>query len=1193
MSGGNKAKVYISGDASHLQKVISNVKKEIEGLRKSGKVSDIKIGNIDTKGMSSAASSAGSINMSIGRAALGFASMVGAAYVFVDLMNKAAYAMTKLYKDGLNFKMETDSIKIGLSGMYSMFQSIKDSGGNELNGFDRLRASIALANEDMRKMQILGIQTGATFEEIAKTYQSAIGMGSSLGIQRKELIELSSLFANFSKSIGQQEGMAAQELRAVLSNDIDRNSPIPIIMGWNKGGVNREAYLAALKEGGETFSKYILDSTANMRMAMDLQGQSLSGLFDQAKDIYSQFALTTVQSLSDKLLTNIKPIFDKLFTVDGWDKSIIPLQEALNYLGGEVGERIISLFNNLLNYAIEFGNRWKEGDQTINNMLQTFDMMASVVMSIGSIVGVVFDAMGTGIEKVTKIINDISASSFGLVNNIKLSNVELTNFGNKASEINEKELMVANRREILQSAINALEEQNIAIREKNVTLTQDDLKILNENNAKIADKKLLLENINSEVDATIAKIKEESKLNQSNLEKGKNQLAIAGLLKDEYSIIKLTKEEEVKLTAKINEGMTDMESLALAVKNAFELIKGVLKVMVSVIMVAINLLSTFANNIIRVYDLFQQGPKALGSGFLDALKSNFQDVGKVSVNAFEDVSKDFNEMNKKIEENSTEAYKKSLNTAVNQANAKSTMQRKIDKNPVVNDTNKNLKDVTATAIKNQAAEEPKKTKLKSGGSGKSAEDLAYENARMNETLELNALKRFNDNIRNILNNKNAIYDIYYKNNLMSIQDYYNRKSEVLKEENSAEIEAIDKELAILKNSAFKDENERLNNESKYQDLLLKRVNLLRDIQTKEIAFDLERINALKDYERLVDGIKARVLEAYGKTIEARELNKKIERSQEYEKFRNDPNASSYLKDLYEIQDINDSFNDTLQQMNEIKEQTAEYVNSILKEEELGLIGAFKANNLITEQYALQNKLLDEKASKLEKIAEESGSEELVKKAEKERMILEKSYKNYDTMQKELSKAFNEGLTTAFSDMLLGTKSAKEAMNDFFGNLHKQLLNKALSEAIAMLTNKLFGEDGFGGLAAKAFGASPTSNSNDGGGFLGKLFDSLGSSISGLFGGGGTKRASGGPVEAGKMYMTGETGRELFMPSQSGYVLSASQTRQVLSNNSSNNNGNGVIVNFTVNAKDAESFKNSENQIAARITSILSKANKVN
>ena len=80
----------------------------------------------------------------------------------------------------------------------------------------------------------------------------------------------------------------------------------------------------------------------------------------------------------------------------------------------------------------------------------------------------------------------------------------------------------------------------------------------------------------------------------------------------------------------------------------------------------------------------------------------------------------------------------------------------------------------------------------------------------------------------------------------------------------------------------------------------------------------------------------------------------------------------------------------------------------------------------------------------------------------------------------------------------------------------------------------------------------------------QLVGAISGAITGAFGGGGVtssprpptiRRASGGPVSAGQPYVTGEHGRELFVPKVDGRILSGAQT----SNASRSGGGDGVTV----------------------------------
>ena len=104
---------------------------------------------------------------------------------------------------------------------------------------------------------------------------------------------------------------------------------------------------------------------------------------------------------------------------------------------------------------------------------------------------------------------------------------------------------------------------------------------------------------------------------------------------------------------------------------------------------------------------------------------------------------------------------------------------------------------------------------------------------------------------------------------------------------------------------------------------------------------------------------------------------------------------------------------------------------------------------------------------------------------------------------------------AFMSMVDGTSSASDAFKSMASSIIKELFR-------VLVVQRLVGSVGGGGIA-------------------GAIGNALG-------------MASGGAVQAGQPYMTGEHGRELFVPSQNGRILSAAQT-----NNAMSSGGDGVTV----------------------------------
>jgi phage-related minor tail protein len=102
----------------------------------------------------------------------------------------------------------------------------------------------------------------------------------------------------------------------------------------------------------------------------------------------------------------------------------------------------------------------------------------------------------------------------------------------------------------------------------------------------------------------------------------------------------------------------------------------------------------------------------------------------------------------------------------------------------------------------------------------------------------------------------------------------------------------------------------------------------------------------------------------------------------------------------------------------------------------------------------------------------------------------------------IASSVSSTLANAFTGVITGAQSVEDA------------LKNVLAQMASMITNKVFNY-----FLNAAFGGG-------GGGGLGGLFG-------GLFGG---FRADGGPVTAGRSYIVGERGPELFMPSSSGTIV---------------------------------------------------------
>lgn len=135
--------------------------------------------------------------------------------------------------------------------------------------------------------------------------------------------------------------------------------------------------------------------------------------------------------------------------------------------------------------------------------------------------------------------------------------------------------------------------------------------------------------------------------------------------------------------------------------------------------------------------------------------------------------------------------------------------------------------------------------------------------------------------------------------------------------------------------------------------------------------------------------------------------------------------------------------------------------------------------------------------------------------------------------------FRQGASNALSDFVNGTKSAKDALNDFFDNLFARITQVIADRWI----EQLFGPQGttgagtaggdwfsslLGGLLGGGGGGASGAAASGGasGGFWSGLFSSF-------FGGG---YAQGGQILGNRAYLVGENGPEMFVPRTAGTVI---------------------------------------------------------
>jgi hypothetical protein len=194
-----------------------------------------------------------------------------------------------------------------------------------------------------------------------------------------------------------------------------------------------------------------------------------------------------------------------------------------------------------------------------------------------------------------------------------------------------------------------------------------------------------------------------------------------------------------------------------------------------------------------------------------------------------------------------------------------------------------------------------------------------------------------------------------------------------------------------------------------------------------------------------------------------------------------------------------------------RDPLADLMKRIVLEQEL--LGASEARRQVLEAIAGSDKKYTDDAI--------DGAVSRIEAYELEKKAMER----IQAEQQAIADTLQSSMESAFMSIVDGTKTAEDAFRD----MAKQII---LELYRVLVVQRLVG----------SFNAT----TGEGSGIVGTIAKAI------------TGRASGGSVQAGRPYMTGESGRELFVPSTNGRILSPAQT-----NNAMMSSG-GVVVNQTIN-----------------------------
>ena len=200
-------------------------------------------------------------------------------------------------KRGVSFNSEMEQSKVGMASIIASMAKLEDAQGTTLEGAEKYAAAQEVAAKMMQRIQILGLETTATTQELVQGVQSVIAPALKVGMSLEQIPEFALRGAQAMQAMGIPLVQMRTELEAVLSGNINQSQDLlaprldltkETISQWQAQGTFYENIMKkfqAYAMAGQDLANTLKGLMSNLEEALDVvSGKVSRGLTDKFKE---------------------------------------------------------------------------------------------------------------------------------------------------------------------------------------------------------------------------------------------------------------------------------------------------------------------------------------------------------------------------------------------------------------------------------------------------------------------------------------------------------------------------------------------------------------------------------------------------------------------------------------------------------------------------------------------------------------------------------------------------------------------------------------------------------------------------------------------------------------------------------------------------------------------------------------------
>lgn len=237
-----------------------------------------------------------------------FRRLIGIMAVFT-VARTVVREFNSLIKSGIQFNASLETTRVGLAGFIAASAQVRDRFGNALNIDDQIIRSQNIAIDQMAKLRKDALETAASYDDLAKAFQTAVAPGLQANLTVDQIRKLTVNISQAATGLGLAQDQLAEEIRSIFQGTISaRNTRIATALGISNEDVKRA------KEVGNLFqfldTRFAAISKTGKRL-MD----TFTGQLSNASDAFQQLLATSSQPLFEQLKAALRDVQAGIFEV--------------------------------------------------------------------------------------------------------------------------------------------------------------------------------------------------------------------------------------------------------------------------------------------------------------------------------------------------------------------------------------------------------------------------------------------------------------------------------------------------------------------------------------------------------------------------------------------------------------------------------------------------------------------------------------------------------------------------------------------------------------------------------------------------------------------------------------------------------------------------------------------------------------